>query len=103
MHAAENCFQIASILARIATWVRSVREDMQATDSSRGPVTRDRTLKNLSVRVSLLTTQGNVTKPWHKKSERESLLGGFLVDRLSVISAYRDMQSLPNHLESIEK
>ena len=28
-------------IAKIATWVCSVREDMQATDSSRGPVVRD--------------------------------------------------------------
>ena len=36
-----RCFPFASILAKIATWVRSVREDMQATDSSCGPVVRD--------------------------------------------------------------
>ena len=35
------CFPFASLLTKIATWVRSVREDMQATHSSRGPVARD--------------------------------------------------------------
>ena len=37
----KSCFPFAETLAKIATWVHSVREDMQATDSSRGPVARD--------------------------------------------------------------
>ena len=86
----KSCFPFAETLAKIATWVHSVREDMQATDSSRGPVARDRTLNSWSMRVSLLTTQGDVTNPWQKKACARVLLVVFLhVDRLFVIAACR--------------
>ena len=86
----KSCFPFAETLAKIATWVHSVREDMQATDSSRGPVARDWTLNSWSMRVSLLTTQGDVTNPWQKKACATVLLVVFLhVDRLFVIAACR--------------
>ena len=60
----------------------------QCTAEKGGEVTETLVRGTFSLmRVSLLTTQGDVTKPWKKKSARESPLRCFLVDRLFVIGA----------------